>query len=78
MENNEDNKIHLTDEQIKAFASSIDKFMNMIKKCEWTGGNVPLPYKSEINSDCCEDCGRDQCFGGSVCQEIKKQKEEDE
>ena len=33
---------------------------------------------TKINTDCCPDCQRDQCFGGTVCQEIKKQRDKDE
>lgn len=32
---------------------------------------------NEQEEDCCEDCGRSECWGGSVCNEIKKEREKE-
>lgn len=37
-----------------------------------------MSQDTKINTDNCEDCEREMCFGGTVCQEIKKQRDKDE
>lgn len=37
-----------------------------------------MSQDTKINTENCEDCDRCQCFGGTVCQEIKKQRDKDE